>query len=119
MRKLTAHCATLRVTHEGELAFLIPVYGFRKVIGIDVHLLQLVTSEDIEGHEAATTRGMAEGAAAGLTFAGISHFFLRSKPYYRSLPVTIKFLGVVLCVAPAIAAQAERRGVQYDMEHNW
>lgn len=63
---------------------------------------------------------MAEGAAAGLTFAGIGHYLLTKKqPYYRSLPVTIKVLGLVLCVAPAVAAQAERRGLQYDMEHNW
>lgn len=63
---------------------------------------------------------MTEGFLGGLAVAGAGYAYLRRRsPYFRSLPVTIKTLGVVLVVAPAIAAQAERRGLQYDMEHNW
>lgn len=82
---------------------------------------------------------MAEGAAGGLAgqsfYSSVAvslthhHSFVVAVPgslylnrrwaYYRRLPITIKVLGVVLVTAPAIAAQAERRGVQYDKEHNW
>ena len=63
---------------------------------------------------------MVEGAAAGSAVAGLGHYLLTKKhPYYRSLPITIKTLGLVLCVAPAVAFQAERRGLLYDKEHNW
>ena len=34
--------------------------------------------------------------------------------YYRSLPIQLKALGVVMVVAPLYAIQAERRGVEFD-----
>ena len=43
----------------------------------------------------------------------------RRSPYYRSLPLTIKTLGYVMVITAGVALQAERRGLQYDMEHNW
>lgn len=43
-----------------------------------------------------------------------SYAFHRRWAYYRSLPITIKVLGVVLVAAPAFAIQAERRGVEFD-----
>ncbi|KAI5124853.1 hypothetical protein M0805_007286 [Coniferiporia weirii] len=82
--------------------------------------MKFVTKEDLENHSRETLRGMAEGAAGALAVAlPASFYFQRRWAYYRSLPITIKALGVVLLVGPAVAAQAERRGVQYDMEHNW
>ncbi|KAH8113326.1 hypothetical protein DFH11DRAFT_1705407 [Phellopilus nigrolimitatus] len=82
--------------------------------------MKFVTQEDIDNHSKQTLRGMTEGAAASLAVAVPGSFYLHRRwAYYRSLPITIKALGVVLVVAPCIAAQAERRGVQYDMEHNW
>lgn len=82
--------------------------------------LQFVTKEDLENHGKATLQGMTEGFVGGLAAGTAGFSYLRRvSPYYRSLPITIKTLGFVLVIAPAIAAQAERRGVQYDMEHNW
>ncbi|THH12377.1 hypothetical protein EW145_g34 [Phellinidium pouzarii] len=79
-----------------------------------------VTQEDLKNHANATLRGMAEGAAAALALALPGSFYLHRRwAYYRSLPITIKALGVVLLVGPAVALQAERKGVQYDKEHNW
>lgn len=63
---------------------------------------------------------MAEGFVGGLAVGGSGFWFLNRRwAYYRSLPVTIKTLGLVLAVTAAVATQAERRGLQYDMEHNW
>ena len=63
---------------------------------------------------------MAEGFVGGLAASTAGFWYLRRvSPYYRRLPVSIQTLGFVLVIAPAVAAQAERRGLQYDMEHNW
>ena len=56
-----------------------------------------------------------EGLAASLAFAiPFSYIIHRRWGYYRSLPLTIKVLGVVLVVGPAFAIQAERRGIEFD-----
>ncbi|KAF7335361.1 HIG1 domain-containing protein [Mycena sanguinolenta] len=34
--------------------------------------------------------------------------------YYRSLPPSLKVLGVLIVAAPALSIQAERRGLEYD-----
>ncbi|KAI6121131.1 hypothetical protein F5141DRAFT_1193990 [Pisolithus sp. B1] len=39
--------------------------------------------------------------------------------YYRSLPLSLKALGVVIIVAPCVSIQAERRGLEFDREVNW
>lgn len=84
------------------------------------NILQFVTQEDLKGHDAATLRGAIEGIVASSAVAIPSSFYLHRRwAYYRSLPMPIKVLGIVLVVAPAFAVQAERRGVQYDVEHNW
>ena len=38
----------------------------------------------------------------------------RKWAYYRSLPLSLKALGICLVTAPLYAVQAERRGVEYD-----
>ncbi|EJD00947.1 uncharacterized protein FOMMEDRAFT_21419 [Fomitiporia mediterranea MF3/22] len=82
--------------------------------------MKLVTKEDLENHGKATIQGMVEGFLGGLAASTAGFYYLnRRMPYYRSLPVTIKTLGFVLVIAPAVAAQAERRGLQYDMENHW
>ncbi|KAL5508457.1 RCF2_1 [Sanghuangporus vaninii] len=82
--------------------------------------MKLVSEEDIKNYEKSTVRGMVEGFIGG-TIASSAGFYMlhRRSRYYRSLPLTIKALGFVMVIAPAVAAQAERRGLQYDMEHNW
>ncbi|KLO07502.1 hypothetical protein SCHPADRAFT_932387 [Schizopora paradoxa] len=77
--------------------------------------MKFVTEEVLEGHARATRRGAIEGTLAGLALSVPASFALHRRwAYYRSLPITIKVLGVVLVAAPAFAVQAERRGVEFD-----
>jgi hypothetical protein len=60
-------------------------------------------------------RGAVEGVvASGIVTVGGSYLLHRRWPYYRSLPPSLKLLGVILVVAPCLAIQAERRGLEYD-----
>ena len=81
--------------------------------------MKFPTKEEFDRHRDATLRGSIEGIIAGMAIALPGSYLLQKRSvYYRSLPVTIKALGVVLVVAPAFAVQAERRGVEYD-ESTW
>jgi hypothetical protein len=51
---------------------------------------------------------------SGAGAVGGSWYLNRRWPYYRSLPPSLKLLGVVIVVAPCLAIQAERRGLEYD-----
>lgn len=78
-------------------------------------LKQLATDEELAGHHAATVRGAIEGIFAGFALSLPASFYLqRRSAYFRSLPIQLKALGVVLLVAPLYAVQAERRGIEYD-----
>ncbi|THH32757.1 hypothetical protein EUX98_g1467 [Antrodiella citrinella] len=77
--------------------------------------MKFATEEELAGHHAATVRGAIEGFVAGLGLSGAaSYYFQRKSPYYRSLPIHLKALGIIIVVAPLYAIQAERRGVEYD-----
>lgn len=79
-----------------------------------------VTREEFEAFDRATIRGSIEGIAAGLAISLPASFAAhRYWPAYRALPPHLKALGVVLVVGPAWAIQTERRGVEFDEEHNW
>jgi hypothetical protein len=79
-----------------------------------------VTQEELEAFDRATIRGSIEGIAGGLAISLPASFAAqRYWPAYRALPPHIKALGVVLVVGPAWAIQTERRGVEFDEEHNW
>jgi len=74
-----------------------------------------VTPEQIEGHSAASIRGALEGAAVSSLVAGSGTWYLnRNWKYYRTLPISLKVLGMVIVVAPCLSIQAERRGLQYE-----
>lgn len=77
--------------------------------------MKILTEEDIQAHNNATIRGAVEGsiAAAAIALPGFS-ILNRRWPYYRSLPPSLKALGVILVVVPGIAIQAERRGLEFD-----
>ncbi|KAF9645997.1 hypothetical protein BDM02DRAFT_3189190 [Thelephora ganbajun] len=78
--------------------------------------MKIVTQEDLEKHQAATFRGAVEGIATGLAISLPGSWLLHKRvPFYRTLPIQLKALGVILVVGPCYAIQAERRGVQYDM----
>lgn len=77
--------------------------------------MKIVTPEQIKEHDAATLRGAIEGTVgSGLIAGGGSYYLHRRWAYYRSLPPSLKLLGVILIVAPSLAIQAERRGLEYD-----
>ncbi|KAI9513351.1 hypothetical protein F5148DRAFT_1157995 [Russula earlei] len=79
-----------------------------------------VTREEFEAFDRATIRGSIEGIAAGLAISiPASLAAQRYLPAYRALPLSLKALGAVLVVGPAWAIQTERRGVEFDEEHNW
>jgi len=79
-----------------------------------------VTREELEAFDRATIRGSIEGVAAGLAISLPASFAAhRYWPAYRALPPHLKALGVVLVVGPAWAIQTERRGVEFDEQHNW
>jgi len=77
--------------------------------------MKILTQEEIEAHNSATARGAAEGAivASAIALPGL-YFLNRRWAYYRSLPPSLKILGIVLVVVPGIAIQAERRGLEFD-----
>ncbi|KAG6850920.1 hypothetical protein H0H93_006746 [Arthromyces matolae] len=77
--------------------------------------MKLATPQDLAGHAAASRRGAIEGAlASSIVGLGGSYFLHRRYPGYRSLPLSLKMLGVVILVAPCLSIQAERRGLEYD-----
>ncbi|OBZ70409.1 Respiratory supercomplex factor 2, mitochondrial [Grifola frondosa] len=76
--------------------------------------MKFASEEELHGHNAATVRGAIEGIVGGFAISLPASFYMQRKwAYYRSLPITIKTLGVVLVVVPCYAIQAERRGVEY------
>ncbi|KAI0304041.1 hypothetical protein BC826DRAFT_1089300 [Russula brevipes] len=79
-----------------------------------------ITQEELEAFDRATIRGSIEGIAGGLAISLPASFAAhRYWPAYRALPPHLKALGVVLIVGPTWAIQTERRGVEFDEEHNW
>lgn len=79
-----------------------------------------VTQEELEAFDRATIRGSIEGIAGGLAISLPASFAAqRYWPAYRALPLSLKALGVILIVGPTWAIQTERRGVEFDEEHNW
>jgi hypothetical protein len=79
-----------------------------------------VSREELEGFDRATIRGSIEGIAGALALSLPASFAAqRYWPAYRALPIQLKALGVILVVGPAWAIQTERRGVEFDEQHNW
>ncbi|KAI0005059.1 hypothetical protein BJV74DRAFT_806659 [Russula compacta] len=79
-----------------------------------------ITREEYDAFDRATIRGSIEGIVGGLAISLPASFAAqRYWPAYRTLPLSLKALGVVLVVGPVWAIQTERRGVEFDEEHNW
>ncbi|KAH9977732.1 hypothetical protein BGW80DRAFT_1283924 [Lactifluus volemus] len=79
-----------------------------------------ITQEELKAFDRATVRGSIEGVVAGLAISLPASFAAqRYWPAYRTLPLPLKALGVVLVVGPTWAIQTERRGVEFDEEYNW
>nr|GAT51235.1 predicted protein [Mycena chlorophos] len=77
--------------------------------------MKLVTPEQFAAHAAASRRGALEGGSAGLAVGGLASYYAQRRfAYYRSLPPSLKILGILFVASPAMAIQAERRGLEYD-----
>ncbi|KAF7355792.1 HIG1 domain-containing protein [Mycena sanguinolenta] len=77
--------------------------------------MKLATPEQVQAHTAASRRGALEGLLAGGTVATLGSMYAHRRwAYYRSLPPSLKVLGVLIVAAPALSIQAERRGLEYD-----
>ncbi|KAF9464824.1 hypothetical protein BDZ94DRAFT_1320699 [Collybia nuda] len=73
------------------------------------------TGTHLEAQEAASRRGAIEGALGSTIVAGLGSYYLhRRYPVYRALPLSLKSLGVIILIAPALTIQAERRGIEYE-----
>lgn len=80
--------------------------------------MKILSAEELNQHSNATIRGAAEGTAAGLAFSLPASLLLNRRwGYYRSLPLSLKMLGVVFATVPALAIQAERRGLEFERSH--
>jgi len=78
-------------------------------------IMKILTEEESRAHNNATIQGAVEGAIGGTAIAWPGFYLLNRRwPYYRSLPPSLKVLGVIFIVVPGIAIQAERRGLEYD-----
>jgi len=76
---------------------------------------QLPDDDELIQHNKAIRRGALEGTAIGGVFAlGGSYYLQRTFAAYRQMPLSLKALGVVMVVAPAITIQAERRSLEFD-----
>jgi len=77
--------------------------------------MKILTQDEVRAHNNATIRGAAEGAVVGAAIALPGFYTLNRRwAYYRTLPPSLKVLGMVLVVVPGVVIQAERRGLEYD-----
>lgn len=77
--------------------------------------MKVLTQQQIDEHQSVVYRGMAEGAVVGGAIAGAGATYLyKTSNAFRILPRSMKALGTILILVPAMTIQGERRGVQYD-----
>ncbi|KAF6762034.1 hypothetical protein DFP72DRAFT_877829 [Ephemerocybe angulata] len=76
--------------------------------------MKLLTEEQFREHQAASLRGSIEGAVGGAALAGAASLYARRFPGFRNLPPSLKVLGGIIIIAPLVAIQGERRGLEYD-----
>ena len=108
------HSRILFPQHEGNLVF-------QHLSLLRPHLfLQILTEEELKGHQHATVIGGAKGFFGGLAVAlPVSAVAQRRWAYYRSLPLSIKALGVVSVVVPAFVIAAEQAGHAFERQQWW
>lgn len=76
-----------------------------------------MTEEELNEHQRVTVIGGAKGFFGGLGVALPASFIAQQRwPYYRSLPLSIKALGIVSVVVPAFVVAAEQAGHRFERE---
>ncbi|KIJ37397.1 hypothetical protein M422DRAFT_260060 [Sphaerobolus stellatus SS14] len=79
--------------------------------------MKIVTEEEMRGMNHATVVGGAKGFVGGLAFSLPASYLLNRRwPYYRSLPLGVKALGVVSVVVPAFVICAEKASHAYERQ---
>ncbi|KAF7981730.1 hypothetical protein HWV62_32333 [Athelia sp. TMB] len=77
--------------------------------------MKILSQDELNQHNNATVRGAVEGTLAGLAVSIPGSLILNRRwGYYRSLPLSLKMLGAIFVTVPALAIQAERRGLEFD-----
>jgi len=77
--------------------------------------MKLVTQEEAQQHQNEVAKGGAKGFAYGLAVSLPGSYLLHRRwAYYRSLPPSLKALGVVMVVAPWTVIEAERHSMAYE-----
>ncbi|KAI0677095.1 hypothetical protein C8Q78DRAFT_987559 [Trametes maxima] len=77
------------------------------------------SKEEQDAQQRATTEGGLKGFAGGLAFALPASYILHRRwPYYRSLPPSLKALGVILVAVPSFVISAEHAGQRFE-EERW
>lgn len=80
--------------------------------------MKIVTKEEQDAQQRATVLGGAKGFAGGMAVALPASYLLNRRwAYYRSLPLSLKALGVIVIVLPSFVISAERAGLRFDKEH--
>ena len=66
----------------------------------------------------ATILGGGKGFLTALAISVPSFYMLNRRwSYYRSLPPSLKALGVIVVAVPSFAISAERAGLKFEREH--
>jgi len=79
--------------------------------------MKLLTQEELAEHQQRVFDGGVKGMAYGLAVAlPVSYLAHRRFPYYRSLPPSLKALGVIMVAVPWCVIEAERNGIAYEEE---
>lgn len=74
----------------------------------------LSDDELVRQHDKVIYEGVAEGVAIGLGISLPGSFLLNRRwAYYRSLPLSLKALGVVIVTVPALVIQTERKSLAF------
>jgi len=79
--------------------------------------MKLLTQEELQAQQNAVIKGGVKGAAYGLATAIPASYLLHRRwPYYRSLPPSLKALGVVMVAVPWCVIEAERQSGFFEQE---
>lgn len=69
--------------------------------------------DDQAAYRQAVTTGGIQGTVLAAAIAVPMHLFLRRRPNYNAIPVTLKALGYVCLTVPCISITAEKSGEAY------
>jgi len=73
--------------------------------------MKILTEEEADAHYNVVLKGGAKGFAGSMAFAiPLSYYCHRAWPYYRSLPISLKALGIVVLTVPVSVVKAELDG---------